>query len=383
MPAWNFSKACFMDRFGYGWSDKNVLPVTTQEYVFRLHGSLGVAGLTGTKYVLVGWSWGSIFVQTYALSYPTEVVGIVTIDGTDSKWGFISDNQQAVISLTNTFTTYMTKLGLGSLQSDAAAGLIPLGHGYFPNSSLALGFTQASIDASQELWLTNKNLLTSVQELNIMVLSSAILNFTYTLKGANPLKDLPYVNIYNTVTNQDWTDRQLFMASLSTNSQAAGYNTDHYFPFTDSSDVITALSAIANRIATSPAIDDNGDIICLLMTCRKLYNSSALRRLMINSTNERYDITTVCNLSDLELDKYRSRTESDQYIPILTKSLTSLTVILGEVPLQRDTLLSLTSLVHLDIYVRSRDKETTKEEQTWAILTTTRVGRTNTSPMHD
>ncbi|EGG22872.1 hypothetical protein DFA_05002 [Cavenderia fasciculata] len=253
MPAWNISKACFMDRYGYGWSDSAPYPITTQDYVFRLHGSLQAANLKG-KYILVGWSWGSIFTQVFSLTYPKEVAGIMTVDGTDSKWGFISANQQSIITYTNTYMNFMSMNNMGTLQSYANDGNVALGFGFFPNGSVAMGFTPNSVSTSQQVWLTNKYLKTAVQEFNIMVISSAVLNFTYAIKGSNPLKDLPYVNIYETIFDQDWIDRQLFMASLSTNSIAVPYATDHFFPWSNGGAIVSGLTALTNKIATNPAV---------------------------------------------------------------------------------------------------------------------------------
>ncbi|EGG17384.1 hypothetical protein DFA_08379 [Cavenderia fasciculata] len=252
MPAWNISKACFMDRYGYGWSDASLYPITTQDYVFRLHGSLQVAGLTGKKYVLVGWSWGSIFVQAFSLAYPKEVVGILTADGTDSRWGFISSNQQAIITYTNTYTNLMTQNSMDTLEPRCRNGEIGLGYGWFPDPLVSAGYTSESIVSSQDIFLTNKYLKTAIQEYNIMVISSALLNFTYVLKGST-LKDLPYVNIYEAY-DPDWQSRQLYMTSLSSNSAAYLYTTDHFFPFTNSPAIVSGLTALTQRIATTPGV---------------------------------------------------------------------------------------------------------------------------------
>ncbi|EGG19091.1 hypothetical protein DFA_02337 [Cavenderia fasciculata] len=249
MPAWNISKACFMDRYGMGWSDASPFPITTQDYAMRLRGSLQVAGLTG-KYVLVGWSWGSIFVQTYSLAYPKDVVGILTVDGTDSQWGFIHANQQAVIGLTNVFSGYMNMNSMGTLEALSETGAVPLGHGWF-NSGSAY-FPDCAVKATQDIFLTNKNLRASIQEYNIMVLSSAMLNFTYTLKG-DTLKDLPYVNLFAS-HDQDWINRQTYMASLSSNSMTLPVvPANHFVPFVNPDAIVSALAALSNKIKTNPA----------------------------------------------------------------------------------------------------------------------------------
>ncbi|EGG19116.1 hypothetical protein DFA_02363 [Cavenderia fasciculata] len=251
MPAWNISKACFIDRYGYGWSDSSKYPITTQDYVMRLRGSLQVAGLTG-KYVLVGWSWGSIFVQTYSLTYPKDVVGIMTVDGTDSKWGFISSNQQAVITYTDIIRGYISLNNVGSLESLARADEISHAFGWFPSALVSTGFTECSIDATQDIFLNNKFLKAAIQEYNIMVVSSVMLNFTYALKGTT-LKDLPYVNLFAS-HDQDWTNRQTYMASLSSNSMTLPVvPIDHFVPLTNPDVIISGLAALSNKISTNPA----------------------------------------------------------------------------------------------------------------------------------
>ncbi|EGG23960.1 hypothetical protein DFA_06098 [Cavenderia fasciculata] len=253
MVSWNISRACFMDRYGYGFSDPSIFPILTQDYVIRLRGSLQAANLVG-KYILVGWSWGSIFCQVYSLTFPKDVVGIMTIDGTDSRWGLIPANQQAIIGYTNTYSNFQDELSEGTLGPIANAGGIDISYGFFPNISINSGYTQCTIEASQKIWLTNKYLRTAIQEFNIMVVSSALLNFTYAIKPAKPLKDLPYVNIYQDNGGADWTSRQIFMASLSTNSIAIATPSSHFFPFTNPSSIISSLSLLASKIATNPGI---------------------------------------------------------------------------------------------------------------------------------
>ncbi|EGG15589.1 hypothetical protein DFA_10431 [Cavenderia fasciculata] len=256
MPSWNISKACFVDRYGYGWSNSSTYPITTQEYVVRLRGSLQVAGLTG-KYILVGWSWGSIFIQTYSLTYPKEVVGILSIDGTDSKWGLIPSNQQNVITLSDAVKGYINMNNMGTLEPLARSGMVGSYFGWLPDALVNSGYTQCSLTASQDIFLdsTNKFLKTAIQEYNIMVISSAILNFTYTIKSTpTPLKDLPYINIYSSyVEDLEWSNRQTLMTSLSTNSQSFEFTTGHYFPFHNPTAIVSGINALANKIKSNPA----------------------------------------------------------------------------------------------------------------------------------
>jgi len=73
------TKVCSYDRAGYGWSDPGPKPRTAQEIVKELHQLLLEAGIKG-PYILVGQSLGGIYVQLFAVEYPTETAGVVLID---------------------------------------------------------------------------------------------------------------------------------------------------------------------------------------------------------------------------------------------------------------------------------------------------------------
>jgi hypothetical protein len=75
----SFTRVCSYDRAGYGWSDTSPLPRTARRVVTELHTLLTRAGVPG-PYVLVGHSYGGLFVQLYAYTYPHEVAGLVLVD---------------------------------------------------------------------------------------------------------------------------------------------------------------------------------------------------------------------------------------------------------------------------------------------------------------
>ncbi len=75
----SFTRVCSYDRAGYGWSDTGPLPRTSERIVAELHTLLTRAGVPG-PYVLVGHSYGGLFVQLYAYTYPHEVAGLVLVD---------------------------------------------------------------------------------------------------------------------------------------------------------------------------------------------------------------------------------------------------------------------------------------------------------------
>jgi len=73
------TRVCAYDRAGMGWSDPGPEPRDAQHIATELHSLLHNAGIPG-PYVLVGWSFGGLYVRMYAGKYPTEVSGMVLLD---------------------------------------------------------------------------------------------------------------------------------------------------------------------------------------------------------------------------------------------------------------------------------------------------------------
>jgi pimeloyl-ACP methyl ester carboxylesterase len=81
-----FIRVCSYDRAGLGQSDPAPPgPRTAQDTVADLRLLLMNAGLIG-PYVLVGHSYGGLVTRLYASSYPTQVAGLVLVDGSPPGW---------------------------------------------------------------------------------------------------------------------------------------------------------------------------------------------------------------------------------------------------------------------------------------------------------
>jgi len=76
------ARVCSYDRAGDGWSEMGPHPRTFKQIVFELHTLLDRAG-ERPPYVMVGQSYGGWLVRTYRATYPSEVAGIVLVDGGD------------------------------------------------------------------------------------------------------------------------------------------------------------------------------------------------------------------------------------------------------------------------------------------------------------
>jgi pimeloyl-ACP methyl ester carboxylesterase len=75
----NTTRVCAYDRAGSGWSEPGPGPGDPQQIAAELHTLLANAGIDG-PYVLVGHSFGGLYVRMYAYQYPNEVEGMVLVD---------------------------------------------------------------------------------------------------------------------------------------------------------------------------------------------------------------------------------------------------------------------------------------------------------------
>jgi hypothetical protein len=77
-----FTRACWYDRAGYGWSDRGPSPRTFKAVAGDLHALLQAAGVPAPR-VFVGATAGAFHVRVYNALYPAEVAGAVLIHADD------------------------------------------------------------------------------------------------------------------------------------------------------------------------------------------------------------------------------------------------------------------------------------------------------------
>jgi pimeloyl-ACP methyl ester carboxylesterase len=75
----SFTRACWYDRAGLGWSDPGPFPNHSDSIAHDLHDLLGAAGIQ-PPYVLVGHAMGGFHVRVFRSYYPSEVAGLVLVD---------------------------------------------------------------------------------------------------------------------------------------------------------------------------------------------------------------------------------------------------------------------------------------------------------------
>ena len=76
----SFTRVCFYDRGGYGWSDPSPRPRVPSVMAEELHTLLHAAG-ERPPYILVAHSFGSFNAVMFAHKFPEEVSGLVLVDG--------------------------------------------------------------------------------------------------------------------------------------------------------------------------------------------------------------------------------------------------------------------------------------------------------------
>ena len=86
-PAWALvapavtaaTRVCAYDRAGNGWSEPGPAPRDLRRVADELHTLLGKADIAG-PYVLVGHSFGGLYIRAYREAYPADVAGMVLVD---------------------------------------------------------------------------------------------------------------------------------------------------------------------------------------------------------------------------------------------------------------------------------------------------------------
>ena len=108
------TRVCAYDRAGMGWSDLSPEPRDAEHIVTELHSLLQNAGIPG-PYVLVGWSFGGLYVRMYAGKYPTEVSGMVLLDSSHhDQWTSTAAGKAQYESSTGIYTIapWLARMGV-------------------------------------------------------------------------------------------------------------------------------------------------------------------------------------------------------------------------------------------------------------------------------
>lgn len=96
----NMTQVVAYDRAGYGWSERGANPRTPEAIVAELHALLHHAGIE-PPYILVGHSFGGIYVRLFAATYPDAVAGLILVDASHPDMIEQQDTQAELRRLRN------------------------------------------------------------------------------------------------------------------------------------------------------------------------------------------------------------------------------------------------------------------------------------------
>jgi pimeloyl-ACP methyl ester carboxylesterase len=88
-----FTRACWYDRAGYGWSAAAPSPRTSADIADDLHKLLHAAGIA-PPYLLVGHSFGGFTIRVFASRYREETAGLILVDSASEHEGEIQKEIQ-------------------------------------------------------------------------------------------------------------------------------------------------------------------------------------------------------------------------------------------------------------------------------------------------
>lgn len=109
------TRVCAYDRAGTGWSEPGPMPRDPEQIARELHTLLDNAGIDG-PYVLVGQSFGGLYVRMHAARYPSEVAGMVLVDASHpDMWTRLPPEVVATLTPPTwqvSAMTFLTRLGI-------------------------------------------------------------------------------------------------------------------------------------------------------------------------------------------------------------------------------------------------------------------------------
>jgi len=108
------TRVCAYDRAGLGWSERGPEPRDARQISSELHTLLKGADIEG-PYVLVGHSYGGLYVRTYADRYPEETAGVVLVDSSHPEQFTRSPKERAQYEQTvrlGAVISSLTRLGV-------------------------------------------------------------------------------------------------------------------------------------------------------------------------------------------------------------------------------------------------------------------------------
>jgi pimeloyl-ACP methyl ester carboxylesterase len=230
------TRVCSYDRAGMGWSDPGPQPRDAKHIAQELHTLLHNAGIAA-PYVLVGWSYGGLYVQEFAGQYGDEVAGLVLLDSSSpDQWTSTPEGQAQFESNATIYRLAPTLVRLGVMRVMALLQ---------PDSGLPSPFNEelkASFAATKDWDAQSAEFLAS--------LTSAAQVKEARFRDSTPLVVLTATE-HGTPAAQEqlWQSWQALLVSLSTNSiQHIVDGADHASFWRDPETAKVSIAAILNVV---------------------------------------------------------------------------------------------------------------------------------------
>ena len=230
------STVCVYDRAGRGWSDPAYGPQDATRIAADLHTLLERAQVPG-PYLLAGHSFGGLYVQTFAATYPDQVAGLVLLDSTAPKPGPALPTRTSsydVLGRVSAVFSAMAHLGAGRLIAQGSYSTLPP---HFRGEARTNASTARYLRSSIEEFVAAN---TSMQQ------AAAL-----TSLDGKPL----VVVTADTGNAAGWEQAQDKMATVSTNSShRVAKDTTHeslLYDEADSAQVIQAIRDVIESVRTA------------------------------------------------------------------------------------------------------------------------------------
>jgi pimeloyl-ACP methyl ester carboxylesterase len=202
------TRVCAYDRAGMGWSEMGPDPRDARQITSELHTLLGKAGIEG-PYVLVGHSFGGMYMQTYAARYPDEVAGVALVDTSTDPDQFSQrpEGRDSYEPQKQSFAVVPLLVRLG-VSLPARLGVVRLLSEFDPASPELPQQQREQIDA----------LAPSTRQVTTFALEFLAPTQTLRLGSPGSLGNKPLAVVTAGASEPSWLKRQDELATLSTNS---------------------------------------------------------------------------------------------------------------------------------------------------------------------
>lgn len=241
-----FTRVCVYDRPGYGWSEPAAAALTAEAIAANLHAALQAADEPG-PYILVGHSFGGIYVRAFARQFPDEVAGLVLIDSSHESQSLrlpqevLGSRRQTLLLLA---TRLLAPLGVVRLLKMQQAGVAnrPLSAAILARMLALHNQTHFSRAVAQEITILPRATRSASGPDGLGDLPLVVLTRGVDFK----LEDLPHVppDVLATA-NASWQALQAELAALSTyGRQIIATQSGHYIHYTEPELIVDAVRSM-------------------------------------------------------------------------------------------------------------------------------------------